>query len=65
MTFEFVLTETINGIDYYAEVEKSIDGEIISLVVLDESDMRVNNQDIIKVFRKLAKKKDSITHFEL
>jgi len=65
MTFEFVLTETINGIDYYAEVEKSIDGNIVSLVVLDESDMRVNNQDIIKVFRKLAKKKDSITHFEL
>jgi len=65
MTFEFILTETINGIDYYAEVEKSIDGNIVSLVVLDESDMRVNNQDIIKVFRKLAKKKDSITHFEL
>lgn len=65
MTFEFILTETINGIDYYAEVEKSIDGNIVSLVVLDESDMRVNNQDIIKVFRKLAKKKNSITHFEL
>ena len=55
MTFEFTLTKTINDIDYYADVEKHMDGDIVSLVVLDESDMIVRNKDIVKEFRKMAK----------
>lgn len=55
MTFEFTLTKTINDIDYYADVEKDMDGDIVSLVVLDESDMIVRNKDIVKEFRKMAK----------
>lgn len=55
MTLEFTLTKTINDIDYYADVEKDMDGDIVSLVVLDESDMIVRNKDIVKEFRKMAK----------